>query len=78
MVLFQTHTDQILKRNLYYIVSSTAVAGKNKWYAEVPNSGTPYVASTGLSRISHFRHYWFVLGHVQWAKPERLTCILVL
>ena len=30
MVLFVTHTNQILKKNLYYIVSSIAVAGKNK------------------------------------------------
>lgn len=30
IVLFVTHADQILKKNLYYIVSSIAVAGKNK------------------------------------------------
>lgn len=78
MVLFVTHAYQILNRNSYYIVSSTAVVKINGMLNRVSNSGTPYVASAGLSRISHFRHYRFVLGHVQWAKSERDTRILVL
>jgi hypothetical protein len=71
-----TDADQILKRNLYFIVSQTA-PGKNGALNQVC-SDTASFSSAGFGRIGHLRHYWLVWGHVQWANTTRLRCSLVL
>ena len=79
MALFVTYADQILKRNLFFIVSSTTVAGKKIGVLiQVSKSDTASFALAGFSRTSHFRHYWLALGYVQWERPKRRARILVL
>ena len=58
MVLFVIYAGQILKRNLYFIVSSTTIAGKkNVVLTRVSISDTASFAPAGFIRTSHFRHY---------------------
>ena len=76
-VLLMTYAEQILKKNLYFIVSSTAVVGKNSALNQV-SSDTASFTPAGFGRIGHFRHCWLVWEHVQWVKLGRLRLTLVL
>jgi hypothetical protein len=70
-VPLMTLADQILNRNLYLIVSSTAAADEGDVLNQISNSDTPSFAPAGFGRNGHFRHCWLVWGLLQWAEPAR-------
>jgi hypothetical protein len=58
VVLLMTYADQILNRNMYFIVSSTVVAGK-KWCAE-----------SGLQLRYRFFYFCWVRLHCPFSTPS--------